>query len=464
MSKKVIHTYIFLVLALVFSFDLAAQPYTLGITIDNQPDTPVVLGEVEGDNFTPIDSAKAVNNLVKFTFPEDAHPGVYRLIFGQTLYAKIMDEAPQQIDVIFNYENIILETDFEAPEENLWVVLSEENRIWNEFKRREILFREELKIEEKEVDYYQNNGNTEKLASVVESYNRLQNRRDQFITELIEKNPASLASQMIALFREPFMDGYLSAQERKQIFHENFLKNKDFTNKTLINSSVYTDIIFNYLVSYNQKDFNKRQREIAYQNAVDKILAATSQDPEVYEFIMDYLVHGFEVLQMENVITYIARNYSDTVCKSEEKSTLERKLQMRKMIPGTAVPDFILNNVNGEIVIFSDELEEQTLLVFWASWCPHCREMIPYIKNWEQQNSDIKVVAVSLDTDEDEWKNAIAELGIGSWVNLCDFKKWDGEVATDYNIYATPTMFIVNNNREIVATPVTMADLTQINL
>ena len=40
-----------------------------------------------------------------------------------------MNEAPQQLDFIFNNEDIIFETDFEKPAENLLVVLSEENRV-----------------------------------------------------------------------------------------------------------------------------------------------------------------------------------------------------------------------------------------------------------------------------------------------------------------------------------------------
>ena len=91
--------------------------------------------------------------------------------------------------------------------------------------------------------------------------------------------------------------------------------------------------------------------------------------------------------------------------------------------------------------------------------------MIPFIKNWiKQQSSGFEVVSVSLDTSEEAWKNAISDLKIGAWFNLCDFQEWDGEVTTEYNIYATPTLFIIDKNRKIVATPVTTNDLAKLSL
>jgi len=38
---------------------------------------------------------------------------MYRLILGKTTYAKVMDEPPQQLDFIYNNEDLIFETDFE---------------------------------------------------------------------------------------------------------------------------------------------------------------------------------------------------------------------------------------------------------------------------------------------------------------------------------------------------------------
>jgi hypothetical protein len=38
-------------------------------------------------------------------------------------------------------------------------------------------------------------------------------------------------------------------------------------------------------------------------------------------------------------------------------------------------------------------------------------------------------------------------------------KKWDGKVATDYNIYATPTMFLIDKKMKIIAKPISFNEL-----
>jgi len=186
---------------------------------------------------------------------------------------------------------------------------------------------------------------------------------------------------------------------------------------------------------------------------------------KVYEFILDYLVRGFEKMNLENVLVAIANKYEGTTCQTDEKTTLERRLAFLKyMTVGATVPDFTLTDFNGDPVTLTQIQKEKTLLVFWASWCPHCTEMLPQIKTWQKQqnNIDFEIVAISLDTSETDWKNKVTELGIESWYNLSDLNSWDGEVATKYNIYATPTLIIIGKDGKIIGLPVNLDELKYI--
>jgi hypothetical protein len=116
-----------------------AQTYSLNVRIKNQPENPVVLETISGDKFSPVDtlelqklagglpdetntgsqsaiqqvtSSHQLKKKVSWQFPANATPGMYRLVFGQTTYARVMGESPQQLDFIFNKENIEFETDF----------------------------------------------------------------------------------------------------------------------------------------------------------------------------------------------------------------------------------------------------------------------------------------------------------------------------------------------------------------
>jgi len=460
--------------ALAVGRNALSQTNTLEIELKNQPENFVVLAKITGDDVEVLDTILLVreikNNIANskkltYTFPENMGKGMYRLILGKTTYAKVMDEPPQQLDFIYNNEDLIFETDFESPFEDLLVVLSEENRVWFEFLRRENQLQEKLDELELEIEFYRKKSNSNnELQNSINRYNELQHQRDELITEMISRYPGTFASSLIKMYREPFLDGNLTIQERKEKYQKKYFNTVDFTNESLMNSAVYTDKVFQYLTSYNRPRYTKEMLEKEYIEAVVVVLANVNENEKVYEFILDYLVHGFEVLKMDNVLNYIADNYSGTTCQTDEKTTLERKLEGQKMKAGTTVPDFSLTDSEGFIVNLLDMQKEKTLLLFWASWCPHCEEMIPFIKSWAAGKDNLEIVAVSLDSSKTEWQNAIEELGIENWINLSDLKKWDGEVATEYNVYATPTMFLIDEQRKILAKPVTVQDLMNLKL
>lgn len=304
--KNLNHKNLFTVLFIIGAISCFAQPNSVGIIIKNQPDNPIVLGIVKGDNFIAIDSTLAENELVRFNLPNDALIGVYRLILGQTKYAKVMGESPQQLDFIFNKEDIVLETDFDAPETKTREIQSVENKVWFRFKERELVLKQQLNELEKSVNYYWSNNDSDNVIEKANEYNQLQIERDLFISQMIKENEGLFAAKLIQTFREPMLDGYLTEIQRKELFKKEYLKLLDFSDETLIYSQGYTDNIFNYLVSYNQKNFTQKQRELEYIKAVDLILEKINKNEKVQPFIIDYLIHGFEVLQLQKVITHIS--------------------------------------------------------------------------------------------------------------------------------------------------------------
>jgi hypothetical protein len=295
---------IFTVLNL-YSFLGSAQTFTLKIAVSGQPTQKVILGTVSGDNFTPCDSIYPKNEVLVFTFPENSQTGMYRIIFGQTPYARIMNEAPQQLDFIFNRENIELKTSFKTPLKSTEVLQSEENKLWFDFLLYNDEYRKQFTILEKEMDDLWAKKDTANALEKSNDFNRLQMARDVFIGQNAQQNSTLFAAELISVFREPVMDGYLSPNERNDFYQKEYFKTVDFTNEQIINTSVYTDKIFHYLLTFNQPNLTQTERETAYKKAVDTILAHTSKNEKVYRFITAYLTHGFEILQMENLVDYI---------------------------------------------------------------------------------------------------------------------------------------------------------------
>lgn len=299
-------------LTLLFAFFFNhgfSQTYSAEFIVNGQPETQVILGTIRGDDFVAIDSMLATSEKIQFSFPANAHPGVYRLILGQTPYARVMDEAPQQLDFIFNKKSIKINTEFKYPKDSIEVLSSKENTLWFLFLSYEQNYKNQFAILENEVDNFWAKKDTVNALEKSNEFNRLQMARDLFIGQNAQQNKGLLAAKMMYQYREPIVDGYLTPSERKAVYQKDFFKTVDFSDERLINSSVYTDKAFEYLVSCNNPAYTKEQRETEYIKAVDVIFENTNKNEKVHQFIIDYLIHGFKVLQLENVISYINENH-----------------------------------------------------------------------------------------------------------------------------------------------------------
>jgi len=289
----------------VSGFQAEAQTYSIDIDILNQPEDFIHLEAVSGDNTTIIDSVQAVNGKVHFELPNDARPGIYRLIFGKTGYARVMDEDPQLLDFIFNSENVQLKTDFKNPQQSVRVIQSEENEVYFEFLSRLREYENLMDIMEKEVDLSWQKGDSAKANTAANEFNRLQLDWDLKVVQTVQQNSGLFASKLIELKRTPLKDAFLLPDERTEIYRKEFLQLVEFTDESLIYSTAYTDKIFDFLKLFNQPGFSRQQRVDSYKTAVKEILSKTGTDEKVDTFIIGYLLHGFQLLGMKEVIDVI---------------------------------------------------------------------------------------------------------------------------------------------------------------
>jgi peroxiredoxin len=92
------------------------------------------------------------------------------------------------------------------------------------------------------------------------------------------------------------------------------------------------------------------------------------------------------------------------------------------------------------------------VVVFGASWCPKCTEELPEIvKHYSKWKANgVEVVFVSLDEDEKLFKSFT---GVFPFISICDFKKWNSPIVNSYYVFVTPTMFLLDEKREILLRP-----------
>lgn len=119
---------------------------------------------------------------------------------------------------------------------------------------------------------------------------------------------------------------------------------------------------------------------------------------------------------------------------------------------GPASDTLNLDKYKGKVVILN----------FWASWSKASRaENKNIVRVYQKYKNNAKVVfvSVSLDTDQESWKTAIAEDEL-AWVNqVCDFKKYQSPIAMQYGVNTVPRIFLVDAKGHISKSSAKMIDL-----
>lgn len=112
---------------------------------------------------------------------------------------------------------------------------------------------------------------------------------------------------------------------------------------------------------------------------------------------------------------------------------------------GHNAPDFVLTDLKGHVVKLSDLRGKAVVLNFWATWCPPCKEEIPWFVELQNRygSQGLQIVGVSMDDgDQKDVEKFAAENSINYPVLLGKEK-----VAEQYGgIEYLPTTFYIDRN------------------
>lgn len=116
--------------------------------------------------------------------------------------------------------------------------------------------------------------------------------------------------------------------------------------------------------------------------------------------------------------------------------------------------DFIATDLTGTEKNITEQIgNSYTLIDIWASWCGPCRGESPHYKAALEQfkAEGFKVIAVSLDKDQEAWKTAIVKDGIEGFMHFNTPKATKETSLSVYKISGIPDNFLLDKDGMIVA-------------
>ena len=237
-------------------------------------------------------------------------------------------------------------------------------------------------------------------------------------------------------------------------------RNMDYTDPRLYKSGLLADLIDSHFWLIENSGRSLDSVFIEMNRSIDILVENLLPDEQKLNEISDHL---FKLLEKRSL--FRSSEYLALKLLNEQGCTLNNDLanqleHYRAMKIGNTASDFAFegdvlspeNNQDKLPARLSDIKSKYKLLVFGASWCPACPTELAQIaasyKKWKSQG--VNVVFISLDEDKAAFKEFAGRF---PFTSVCDYKKWESPAAKDYHIFATPTMYLLDENNEIILRP-----------
>ncbi len=237
-------------------------------------------------------------------------------------------------------------------------------------------------------------------------------------------------------------------------------RNLNYADARLYRSGLFRDAMDNHfwLIENSGKSLDSVFAEMKI--SIDAMLPRLSADEKKYNEVCDYLFDVLERRSLFQASEYLAlKVLNESACTVD--GNLARQMEIyRAMKKGNVAPDFefkgdVLNRPSEATKKLSDITTPYRLVVFGAGWCPKCREELNELaKVYDKfQSYGMEVVFVSLDEDAQIFRDFAEKF---PFISMCDYKKWDNEIAQAYYVFGTPTLFLLDPERKIVLRPVSV--------
>lgn len=439
-----------LLLFLISPFLVYAQKgHDLKFRIEGLKDTVAYLGYHYGDKQYVSDTVR-VDSKGNFSFKGDKvlEGGIYIVVMPNKSY----------FEIIVTEQKFSIETTQNDPVENMKITGSYENKVFNDYQR--FLSSKQKEIAPLKARYDAVKANEDSAKIIREQMKKVDKEVKDFRLKVLKEQPKSFTAQLIRCMMEPDAPeppkdakGNIDSTFQFYYIKNHLLDSVDFSDARLLRSPLLEQKIKQYTQDMTL------QTPDSIIPAVDTIIERSRKNKEVYKYAVVTLTNYYEnskIMGHDAVFIHLAEKYYVTDDAYWADSTLKAKLwdRINKIKPnllGLAAHNLVMKDTNEAYVSLYSLKAKYTILCFWDPTCSHCKVEIPkLIALYDSLKTDsVAAYAVGIEADPAIWKDYIREHKL-DWVNVHDpyeqsnFRKY-------YDIYSTPVIYLLDENKKIVA-------------
>jgi thiol-disulfide isomerase/thioredoxin len=300
-----------------------------------------------------------------------------------------------------------------------------------------------------------------------------------------DQHPTLFVSDFIGATREPFPPETMLNGERRHddsiryfYYREHYFDRFDPFNVRLLHTPIYESKIMNYITRAVP------QHPDSLIVAVDYLLTGSKKDEDLYRYMLITLFNHFaesKYIGMDGVYFHIAEHYyiPDATWSSPEfLSKLKENLANNKpTLIGQKAPNLALRRIPedhfamaaqdtaikrdpyiGEDFFMYDVQAPYTLLYFWEADCGHCQKATPVLHEVYERLKEkgVEVICVHVINSiegKEKWIDFVNENNLFGWINC--WSPYSNEFRTLYNLQSYPQLFVLDQQKKIIAKRVT---------
>ena len=438
-----------IIISLIIAQTISAQDnYDIKIKIDGYADSILLLTSYFGEKIKIVDTAYSDKS-------GDFHfKGEKRLPGGIYMAVSITKKKLFEF-IVSSSQNFVLSTDTSNYALNMKVKGSVDNKVFYSYlKYNEEKYQQNALIKSKIDSLEALSLETEDLKTQRELLNK---EAINFKLEVIEKNNGTFVSSLLNSMRDIEIpdsiknstDSTLSFRYYKQHFWDNL----DLSDSSLLRTPVFMRKIKQY---FEQVVVFHPDSVIV---AIDTIILKARPSDEVvgylvWHFISEYQnpkFMGFDKVFVHLVDEYFSKEDMPNTTPSVLISLQERADKLRPILLGMPAPQLLLIDSLGSLISFQQITNNYTILFFWDSDCGICgKEITELQKLIDQPEYDIEVYAINVNSDLEKWKKAVVEKNVPG-INVNGTRSATKDFHDLYDIYGTPVIYVLDNDKNIVA-------------
>lgn len=234
----------------------------------------------------------------------------------------------------------------------------------------------------------------------------------------------------------------------------------NYTDPRLHKSGLLADVIESHFWLIENSGRSLDSVYIEMNVSIDYLIDNLLTDEQKLNDITEYLFQLLEKRSLFKASEYLAlRLLNEQPCTMNDDFAAQLE-SYRAMKKGNTAPDFVLGKdclapgyASDEVPArLSDINSNYTVVVFAASWCPQCPAELSQIarlyEKWREYG--VEVVYLSLDVEKEKF---ISFTSIFPFISICDYQKWESPAVKSYHVFATPTIYLLDDKRAILLRP-----------